>query len=281
MPERLVGECDTWCPDKLKAVVEALVDADEVELALKALDCVPARYRDVRNFDLERLRCDILSAMVTPHAYLSSGLDCEVSYSQAQITMAGTARGLYILDEVKRYNQKLLSPHIVDFGPGEYFIPLGLADKQCNFTYDPIAMDQKAKVVADDLLHSLHIGKIPVEGSPYIFIAFEIIEHLPGIMDIATEALSRGTPERVYLSTPLYTYDGTGPKNWRKKNGLPHLRAYTPNEFLKACMSLFPTYTWQIDTRGLNLLARGMNPDKLDQEPLPIQTMVMDIPTGG
>jgi hypothetical protein len=265
-----IGFVESWEPDNLKRVVESLVEADEVELALKALQCVPARYRDARDKGLEKLRQDILSSMLTPHAYVNCGLDCEVNYEKGNIVFDNAPRGRYILQEVSRYNAQLECPHIVDMGPGEFFVPIGLSHHQRQFTYEPLALDKTALEQAQAILKGFHVAaKKEHDLSPYIFIAFEIIEHLPSIQDIAIEAFARGNPDRVYLSTPHYSYDGRK-KDWRKRNGLPHLRAYTPNEFYDAAKSLFPGYAWIIDARSPILLARGMRNDVVDKEPLEI-----------
>lgn len=247
--------------------IEMLVEGDEVERALLVLDNLPAYYRDNPPFELVRLRQQILGAICTPHAYLSSGFDDKVRPEQAVDMMRMHRRGQLVELEVKRYNGKGRKPHVVDFGPGEYFIGLGLKGAGYDFTYDDIAMDQNTQKVAHEHLQAQRVE--PDGEEPRVFVALEIIEHLPNELELATEALRHCDrwPERVHLSTPRYTYDG-GKKDWKRKNGLPHLRAYTPFEFYEKVRRIFPGYRWDFCSNEPILSLRGQRQDMIDSEPL-------------
>ena len=240
--KKYVGEVENFNPLLVEEYVNTLLHADEVERALLVLDNLPALYRDNTPANLKKLRCDIIKARITPRGYLDSNYDAEVSVESALSNFEVNPRFKLIEDDVKAYNEKGITPHIVDCGPGEYIIPIALKEKGHKFTYWPLAMDQKAKAVAMPLIESVVAG-----GIANIFCALEIIEHLPCPLDLATECLAEcgGWPEMIHLSTPLYTYDGRI-KEWNKPGGLPHLRAYTIPEFYMEASRIFPGYQWTI-----------------------------------
>lgn len=246
--------------------VEELIRFDEVERALLVLDNVPAEFRDNLPQELRNLKSQIVGALCTTHAYMSSGLDASVTMEKAEWVLKNMVRGHLIEAEVKRYNKENLKPHVVDIGPGEYFIPLGL-ERDYNFTYNPIFTDQMANKAFNSITKTITTEKHS-EGQPQIFVALEVIEHLPSPQDLAVECLRHcgEWPERIHLSTPKYTYD-TKPKDWRKPCGLPHLRTYTPSEFVDSAQKLFPGYHWELyDSQILSL--RGQRRDSIDKEPL-------------
>lgn len=245
-------------------VIECYVQSDEVERALWLLDNLPGAFRDFPPPELVALKKDILAAMITPHGYLTSGCDSDVgTFEQSSKSVLSFLRGILILKEVERYNTRGLKPHIVDVGPGEYFIPLGLKHLNCDFTYYDIAMDPNTGQVAHPLIHDKRQAK--PDNQPTIFVALEIIEHLPATRDLVIEAQRhcQGWPDRIHLSTPCYTYDAAV-KNWRRPTGLPHLRTYTPMEFLSEASKLFPGYSWEIYNHTVMSL-RGCRNDKLDK----------------
>lgn len=263
------GQVESFNPFLVETYVNCLLHADETERALLVLDNLPAFYRDNMPPNLKKLRDDIVRARITPHGYLDCDYDSEVTLEKATGNIS-LSRFQFVQDDVERFNKADKHPHIVDCGPGEYVIPIGLKSKGLQFTYEPLSMDQKARAKFDDLNSTDVIyDNAADKTSPYIFCALEIIEHLPDPLDLATEALSHytGSPDVIHMSTPLYTYDGRI-KEWNKVGGLPHLRAYTPNEFFMTANKIFPGYKWDlfpgqiISLRGvrLDLLKANANP---------------------
>lgn len=249
---------------------ELLVQGDEPERALNLLNLLPAYYRDNPPLGVQKLRQDILQSLITPHAYMTAGLDAEVKEEQAEALLGGLLRGRLVLAEVQRYNELGLTPHIIDMGPGEYFVPIGLQRVGARFTYWDVVFDQNTQAAAHPIIQKVRV-KEAKPGQPIIFLALELIEHLASEQDIAIEAYRYAgkAPDRVHLSTPQYCYDGRT-KAWRKPCGLPHLRCYTPKEFLTAAQNLFPTHQWSV-YQGQIMSLRGQRQDKIDQAPFNIE----------
>lgn len=263
--ENPIGYLESFDADRIAAVVEDYVNADEVERALWILDNLPGKYRDFPPTQLKHLKESILQAMVTPHAYMASGLDCN-AYAEVDASnlLFYFLRAILVRLEVERYNAKGVTPHIIDVGPGEYFIPLGLKHLGAKFTYCDVGMDPKPALDARPRIKE-HLRLRPDPGQPVIFLALEIIEHVAQPKELVVEALRYAgkMPERIHLSTPCYTFDGRK-KDWRKSCGLPHLRTYTPKEFLQVVDSLFPGYALELYYADI-LSIRGVRTDDMDE----------------
>jgi hypothetical protein len=255
--------------------LEMLIDADEVERALIVLDNVPGYYRDNPTPGMRLIREQIMGAMITPHAYMSSGLDANVRPDAAISVLKELLRGRLVLSEVRR--KFFPKPyHVVDVGPGEYWFPLALDQLGLDFTYVDIVMDQNTQKVAHPLLLHRRLDTVPSvtrppTETPCLYLALEIIEHLPEPRDLAIEAVRwcGKWPERIHLSTPRYTFDGAE-KDWRKPCGLPHLRTYTPREFIAEVQRIFPTYHLEL-FEGQIMSIRGQRSDTIDPVPLSLE----------
>lgn len=233
---------------ELLTIAETLIQNDETELALKVLECLPARMRDATPPDILRMRSEILGASITAHGYMSANFDTDVKPESSRELLRHILRGRLIQAELNRYN----NAHICEVGPGEYWLPLGL---EGNFTYFPVAMDKKASSQFKGPITEWD-GKLP-----FIFVANEIIEHISNPQELAWECFkyTKGKqPDVVHISTPHYCYDDS-PKDWRKR-GLPHLRAYTPKEFYDTAIKMWPTFNWKLYTDGKLMSLRGVNP---------------------
>ena len=253
-----VGKQITFNLQDFLKVAEQLVDADEVERALWVLDNLPAYYRDNIPHEVVALKKSILSRMITPHGYLNDAHDCElVDYARARAIIEGTLRGALIEKELEDGFY-----HVVDVGPGEYWLPIGVKGQ---FTYKSVGLDQKTREAS--LKHPEIVSKYSSRQSKHsigVFVALEVIEHLPDPRDLAVECAKHfvNEPDYIHLSTPLYTYDSS-PKAQAKY--LPHLRAYTPREFIMEAQRLWPHYEWQLYMSNIMSL-RGVHPNAKRRE---------------
>ncbi len=218
-----------------------LVTADEVERALVLLDNLPAYYRDNQPPEVIALRNEIMARIATPVSYVtiedSYGPDMDDRHDMKKNSL----RGAMICNDVKAWNDKGLTPHIVDFAPGEFWMPAMLHKAGLIFTYWPVLLNKGA---LNKLME--HYADIiqdqPTDLEPFIYAAFEIIEHLWRPEDIKSESLRwKRQPDVVHISTPLYSFDKEC-MNWRSRDLLGHLRAYSPNELHGILAKLFPEY---------------------------------------
>ena len=236
-----IGAIENWDPKPWLDKANMLTAYDEPLMALKSLEMVPGYYRDHKDPQIEELRRKILSKLVTPYWYMSCHdtiLDKESSARMIQYTL----RGSKMLQEVKELNDKGLVPKIVEFAPGEFWLPIGLLEFGLKFDYQPIGLNEKALAEFKALDYVFY----PQTG-PTIYCAFEILEHLHFESDIQVEVERLGlSPDIIHLSTPLYSFDGRASSlDWSQKD-LGHLRTYTPNEFAQVAMSMFRGYNWTL-----------------------------------
>jgi hypothetical protein len=236
-------------PFDIDAVIkhaEQMVIWEEPMRALWILNNLPAYFRDHEPTEVTDLKLTILRKIYTVQDYASnSSDDVRPSHLVAQL-LDNLARGVVIRDAVKEANQKGVTPHIVDFGPGDYWMAIGLDVQGLKFTYRPVALQGSAYTEAKMRLEHLWVER-EVKDRPNWLVAYEIIEHLKDEDEIAQEAARCALkPDKVFLSTPRYIFDGGDStlRNHWKKNGLPHLRCYTPDEFLASATRMFPKYQW-------------------------------------
>lgn len=244
-----IGECEFFNTKPWIELSDILVAADEPLLALKVLDMVPAYYRDHIPMDMLRQKQDILSLLATPAFYATNKWDKRILDDDMAVSaLENTLRGRYIYEDVLAFNKKDKVPHILDLGPGEYWLPIALKAKGLNFTYDDVGLCPDAKLLARDKIGD-RMKEHPDPDQPVIYVACEIIEHLHHEHDLAVELYRKNIrPNIIHLSTPKYTWDGSAKRlNWRSFGDLGHLRTYTPQEFFVKVSSIFPEYELALD----------------------------------
>lgn len=229
---------------------DILMRSDESERALSLLSNLPAHYRDYPPPEVCAMRDKILYSLLTPHSYASVDMDADVGKD----VLDTLQRGVWLKELVHELNEKGVSPHIIDVGPGEYWLPIGLYKRGYSFTYHDVGLLQRTAKVAREMVPASMWQSTPPLGQPSIFVAFEIIEHLSDPLELAIEAMRHNlvAPDYVFLSTPLYTFDTK--ENWDTRGGQPHRRAYTPREFFTQATAIFPGYNWDIRMDSIQIV---------------------------
>lgn len=224
-------------------IADYLVRKDETLMAIDVLKSVPGLYRDKPVQEIEELKNLIGSKIFTASDYVNNKEDdVKPNFDNGKMVL-NLARGIVLHDLVTKYNTDGVIPHIVDFGPGDFTIPLGLNALGKKFTYSPIGLRDESTYEAKKLLEHVWCTR-DVPDRPILFVAYEVIEHLHHIEEIRnTYDRIKGNKAHVLLSTPTYTY-GDGNPTW-KERGCPHLRTYTPQEFINVAMKMFPLHNWK------------------------------------
>lgn len=257
-----LGSCDNFPVKAYIEVMNFLAAYDEPMRAKAMLNMVPAFYRDNPNREMLTLDHAIDSKLATPHFYSQNIWDQihEQIGLKGKVTLEGTCRGVLIEEDVKKTQAHQLGPHIIDLGPGEYWVPYGLRYKGYKFTYQAMGLQNSAHAQASKELTMYFKEWTP--GQPIIFLACELIEHLHNESDIKTDLLRTGlTPDVIHISTPKYTFDGRAERlDWMSKGDLGHLRTYTPMELHTTVTKMFRDYKWSMFD-GQILHMRGINPN--------------------
>lgn len=230
-----LGSCAFWNVEPWLEAANILTAADEPLMALELLKLVPGYYRDNKPKEIIDLENKIYGKLVTPGWY-SREPEFVCAEKESAFTCTHTLRGDMVKKEVEKFNKQGLTPHILEYAPGTYWLPVGLKALGLRFTYQ-----------------SLTFGKSPypdtkhIYGSPVIYCAFEVIEHLHHEEDIKSELLWSGlSADIMHISTPKYSYDGRMESlDWSEKS-LGHIKTYTPMEFANVVTRMFPNYTYTL-----------------------------------
>lgn len=208
--------------------VEGMIKSDEVERALWMLENLPAYYRDNYPERAKEIKESLHRALFTPAQYSKADVE-----GKGQFDPNYWPHRLDVLAQViATLNNQDYVPHIMEIGPGTYWLPNTLKAKGYRFTYEAQGLGPVGYEVSDP-------------QGPIMFVAFELIEHLANEMEIYQAYLKFGKVAKyLFLSTPLYTYGG-GLPHWRGQ-ALGHLRTYTPKEFFKKMADMFPSYKWEM-----------------------------------
>lgn len=244
--------------ESLENVVLDLVNCDEPERALLVLDNVPAYFRDNPTPTMTVLRNQVQKAIMVASDYVMDPHDSKLPEGD---TAFQSLRGQLFDHDVTKCRDLGYSVDVVDFGPGNYWLPLSLTERDIG--YQPIGLNLPVAIQMNERMKPMtnRFGKR--QKAIRIMAAMEIIEHLPDTREIAIQAAKHGPIDIIHLSTPLYCFDPKLEKEWPDIQ--PHLRAYTPIEFLQEAMRLFPNFAWasyHVQDQPQSL--RGVRNDILD-----------------
>ncbi len=227
-----------------------LTRLDEIERALHLLDNLPAKYRDQEPEEVTKLRAEITARIATPSYYAQSEVGMHVDLNDEH-DMRSTLRYQMLAADVADFNEQGLTPHIVDYGPGPLWLPVSLKAHNLKFTYEPIVLADSSIVEAIRLFDEI-VRCGPIPDQPYIFCAFEIIEHLWNEIDLKIEAYRHlpRLPDLIHVSTPMYAFDPEC-ADWRLRDRLGHIRAYAPRELCITLGGLFREYQMKVFTHQI------------------------------
>ena len=243
-----VGAIENFDVSMWTKLANFLTAYDEPLMALEILNKLPAYYRDNVPAEIIELKTKIRKNLATPTFYANNIEHAIATPEESVSFIQGTLRGKLVFEEVKGLNDKGFYPHIFELAPGPYCLPIGLKRLGLSFSYNAKSLNPETMGLARAELGSMWSDRPPSTSQKNIFIAFEIIEHLHYPEDIAAEYYRYGMKaDFIHLSTPLYTFDGRASSiNWEDKD-LGHLRTYTPDEFVKSVLPMFPNdFSWQL-----------------------------------
>ena len=224
--------------------VESMICADEIKFALTMLDNMPGYYRDYIPDRARQIRAKIYEQCMTVQDYINdrdesiekSEKDHKCKLKDMWKAPHFTPRGSIIMDIVKKENDKGNCVNIVELGPYNYWLPVGLDSEGCDFIYTPMSVNSTIKCPIETKTSS----DKPIKN---IFVCFEVIEHLWNEDEIVHYFYkTQMEPDYVLISTPKYTC-GHGLFNWQYRT-LGHIRTWTPQELTTYCKKHWPELNW-------------------------------------
>ena len=242
------------------AAVESLIRSDEIMLALKLLDMVPAWYRDNYPPELEELKRKIYEQTYDQIEYATDTeeAECTREFGEAQWTNGYMfPRAEIIANIVREYNQNSCIPWIFDLGCSHGNLPLGLMQERLKFYYKGVGLNGRIVQKVKEWVGEHGCEEPPKPASfPKILYCTEVLEHCFNPHDIVHTAAKVGVDwDVVLLSVPKYTMGG-GLPDWDTRR-LGHVRTWTPAEFIDFASKTWRGRKWQlVDAFSMVLVGR-------------------------
>jgi len=234
--------------------IRQLVSADEVITALDILENkFPAYYRDHPTTSMILCKENIYKKIATVQDYFL-GESQRVVVQEILHEYETTPRYKYVEQIVRGINDQQRVAYVCDFGPGQYWLPIGLNHNKFKFKYRPITITNDPGPHFWPFIEMFHADK-PEFNQPQIFVCFEVIEHLFHLGDVYNYYCRENlNAEHIVISTPKYSLGG----GWKRDHAemIAHIRTFTPTEMIQYCARTWPAYRWQfID--GVQMMAHG------------------------
>lgn len=236
--------------DHIKAV-EGLIKSDEIEMAFKLLDMVPAWHRENYPKELTEIKKTLWQNLYSPMTYVNDADEAAYTYQQVveQVNSGYCYPRLDLLKQlVLNLNAKGECPWIFELSTSHGPIPVGLKEGGAQFEFFAKNFNQGAlHKVREWLGPGIWTDTIPYPwpGQKSIFVNFESLEHAHREEDVRDDYYKLGIPfDFIFLSVP-YGCLGHGLPNWATRR-LGHLRGYTKKEFCDLAQSFFSGYSWEL-----------------------------------
>lgn len=230
--------------DLYLSAVEQMICADEIKFALTMLENLPGYYRDNYPKRASNIKELIYQQCMTTQDYVNDRSELIEMSEKLHNCPVGemwklphfSPRGELIMNIVKELNSEGYCARIVELGPYNYWLPMGLQAQNCDFIYTPMSVNPHVKNPYKTKVAS----EKPIKD---IFICFEVIEHLWNEDEVFHYFCKTQTdPDIVLISTPKYTCGG-GLPNWDTRQ-LGHIRTWTPKELTLFCEKHWPELEW-------------------------------------
>lgn len=245
-PENLGRSLHFNLEDHIRAV-EGLIKSDEIDMALKLLDMVPAWERANYPKDLLEMKDILYKNLYDVYDYGSDADEAGWNKDAAE-SQFGTAytypRAEILRDIVVNYNSKGTPPWICELSTSHGLLPLGLQKEGHKFNFFGKNLNHPALVKLQSWLEPGVWADSPKPNQPKVFVFTEALEHCYREEDLKNSYYKLGIEfDDILLSVPNGTLGG-GLPNWRARR-IGHLRTYNLKEFSQLAMEYFPGYEWK------------------------------------
>lgn len=239
--------------DKYLDAVEEMIQSDEIIFALEMIDNLPGWYREnppSRALEIKRI---VNRQVMSVFDYAQDSDESTIAGAEKIDCLHCYPRGPIINQLVEQLNQQDQIPHVVEFGPADFWLYSGLKGKNRSFTYQYVSLNQSAQIKSEE----------PNPIGPRIFVCCEVIEHLWRPEDVKhsyDKIFFEKGADFVVLSTPLNTLFG-GMADWKNRS-LGHIRTYTKDEFLSFAKANWPEFHWTLYLTPMMVLLGKRDPDE-------------------
>lgn len=245
-----IGKPLHWTIERHVEAVEQLIRADEIEMAFKLMEMVPAWYQEPGNFppQLTRIRETVFQNLYDASTY---GCDTDEASMTRDIASEQSRNGYMVprfdvtLERVKELNAAGITPWLYELGCSHGNLVVGLMDAGAKFKYLGRGINwrivEKVKGWATDVWQER-----PEPGQHAMFVCFESLEHMLNEQDLEAGARKVGVDfNEILLSVPWGCLGG-GIFDYNRPLG--HVRGYSRASFSSLADRFFPGYKWTLFT---------------------------------
>ncbi len=255
--EKNTGRPKYWRLDAHIAAIEQMIRADEIQIALKMLDMIPAWYRQNKPIELSEIKKKLYRQCYDIFLYGNDDDEASQTRETCESQWLGPycyPRAEIITQAVKKLNSEGKTPWIVDLSCSHGNCPIGLIKAGAEFKYLGKSMNYRAASKIRGWIGDVWQEK-PCIGQEKILVCTEALEHAWRPEDIVLAAMKLGLDyDQIFLSTPLGCLGG-GLPNWESRP-LGHVRGWNEQEFLEFADKGFPGFSWQI-YRAYSMVLHG------------------------
>lgn len=244
--------------DLFIAVVESLICSDEIEMALKLMEMVPAWHRENYPEELTRMKKLLYQNLYDCYTYASDADEAGWTKENAEKQFtSGYAfpRAEVLRDLVASHNHVGRTPWLCEFSPSHGLLPLGLAKEGHKFNFFGKNLNHPALVKLKGWLEPGVWQEAPSVDQPTIFVFTECWEHSYREKDVYDAYMKLGVDfDHIVLSVPFGTM-GHGLPNW-KTRPIGHIRTYSQQEFFDLADRFFPNRKWKL-IKSVSMVLQG------------------------
>lgn len=247
-----------WRLDQHIAAIEQMIRADEIEIALKMLDQIPAWWRENYPQELTEIRTTLYRNLYDTFEYASDSDEAGWAKEDAEaqfLTAYTYPRAEILLDTVKQFNAQGLTPWVFELSTSHGLLPLGLKKHGAIFRFAAKNLNQPALLKVKEWLGPVWADE-PSRDQPTVFVFTEALEHAYREEDLRQSYYKLGIDFDVVILSVPYGCLGGGLPNWRERR-IGHVRGYTRNDFIKLANDYFPGRKWEL-TPAYSMVLKGV-----------------------
>lgn len=229
--------------------VESLIKSDEIDMALKLCDMVPAWYRENYPPELTEIKRTVARQLYDQIEYANDDeeANCTREFGEAQADNGYQFPRLNILEGIinEYCAGEYYAPWIFEVGCSHGNLPLALLKHGIDYwEYKGVGLNWRIVQKVREWVARRWCGK-PIKNQPTILYCTEVLEHASRLEDIVITANKECVDwDVILLSVPLGTLGG-GLPNWRDRR-LGHVRTFTANELFQFANTSWPGYAWEM-----------------------------------
>jgi hypothetical protein len=231
------------------ASVVQLICSDELELAFKLMDMLPAWWMEPENYphELKEMKKMLYRQMYSPFDYAEDP-GIEDNWDKEYLTKQGLSqyfypRGDLLAAEIKKLNDIGKTPWLFECSPSTGSMALGFIAKGLKFKYNGKNLNEKLTDKVKGWLEDVW-QECPDINQETIFISYECLEHSAREEDIKHIYYKLGIEfDQIFVSVPYGCLFG-GLSDWSTRR-LGHVRGYSTGSFIKLVNSFWPEFNWQ------------------------------------